>query len=163
MWIKRMGLLNFASMLLQVTLPAALPAGVMQAAEETAAPAVASISDIGISFKMNPSIAQGTYTGDRWIAPPYYNVEDGKEITIEAIVQAPDAQGKLIAVSADWRSSDPDMIKISPGSNRRVELTVTRAGNTELNVSFGSISKKLSVKAWHKNEAIHVEISQPQK
>jgi len=123
--------------------------------------AAASLTDIRISFKMNPSISQGTYVGDRWLLPPYYSVEEGKEITVEAIAQGFDAQGKLINISAAWEASDPAMITISPNKGSKVELTILKAGKSELRVAFEGISKKLPIKAWYKGNAIHVEIDQP--
>ena len=150
---KKTRLFDLVSLILLTPLIVVLLAGVTQA--------VTSITDIKISFKMNPSITQGTYVGDRWISPPYYNVEEGKEITVEAVAKGLTAQGKLININAVWQSSNPAMITISPNKGVKVELTILKEGKSELKVTFEGISKKLPVKAWYKDNAIHVEISQP--
>ena len=132
-----------------------------QAAQEAAVPSAASSTDIKISFKMNTSVTRGMYMGDRWISPPtYYNVEEGKEITVEAAAKGLDAQGKLIDINAAWEAGDPAMMTISPDKGPKVKLTIRKSGRTNLTVTAGGVSRKLPVKAWYKDKAMNVEINQ---
>ena len=153
-------LISLAKLILVTALIVTLPFGLIQAAQEAAGTASASITNIKISFKMNPSVTRGMYMGDRWLSPPYYNVEEGKEISVEALAQGLDAQGKLIEISPTWKAGDPAMIKISLDKGQKVTLTIIKEGKSNLRVSFGDISRELLVKAWHKDNAMHVEISQ---
>ena len=161
MIIKTIRLFDLRFFILLTALIVVIMADLTKAAQEVASPAAASLTDFKISFKMNPSITRGIYVGDRWISPPYYSVEEGKEITVEAVVQSVDAKGKLIAISAAWEAGDPAMITISTDKGPKVNLTILKEGQSELRVTFGGISKRLPVKSWYKDNAIHVEISEP--
>jgi hypothetical protein len=138
-----------------------LPAGVMPASQEMAVPPAASLTDIKVSFKLDPRITQGTYMGERWVSPPVYTrVGEGKELAVEARVHGIDARGKSMNIRAKWMPSDPGMVTVSPGQGDDIKITVHRAGQCSLEVNSQGFSKKLSIKAKYEGSGIQVEISQ---
>ena len=144
-----------------VTLILVLLAGTIQVPQEAIGQAATSVTNIQISFKLDPSITRGMYMGERWVSPPTYTaVQDGKEITVEASVQGLDAKGKPIDISPEWIPEDPKMVAVSPAKGRQVKITVRRTGQSGLKVAAQGFSRKLVVKATHLEGAIQVEISQ---
>ena len=138
-----------------------LLAGAIQAPQEATGQATASLTNIRVSFKLDPSITRGMYMGERWVSPPTYTaVQEGKEITVEASAQGFDAKGKPIDISPEWIPEDPKMVAVSPGQGRQVKITVRRAGQSTLRVASQAFSKKLAIKATYQDGATQVEISQ---
>jgi len=138
-----------------------LLAGAVQVPQEAIGQAATSITNIRVSFKLDPSLTRGMYMGERWVSPPTYTaVQDGKEITVEASAQGLDVKGKPIDISPEWIPEDPKMVAVSPGQGRHVKITVRRAGQTSLKVVSDGASKRLVIKATHQEGAIQVEISQ---
>jgi hypothetical protein len=119
------------------------------------------VTDMKISFKMDPRITRSTYSGERWISPPTFiqvGLPDVKEISVEARCEGLDAKG--MPVAAQWTPSDPEMVTVSPGQGKEVKITVKRAGQSGVEVASQGVSKKLSVKAVSKGNAMQVEITQ---
>lgn len=118
------------------------------------------ISDITVSFKLDPRLTKGLYMGERWVSPPTYTGgQQGNEFTVEARAHGR-AKGGLVDISPRWIPSDPDMVAVSPGRGRDVKITVQRAGESTLEVASQEVSKKLSIKAWYQGNALQAEISQ---
>jgi hypothetical protein len=116
-----------------------------------------------ISFQMDPRITRSTYTGERWISPPTFiqvGLPDAKEISVVARCEGVDAKGMPVAVNPRWTPSDPGMVTVSPGQGKEVKITVKRAGQSGLEVAGQGVSRKLSVKAVNKGNALQVEITQ---
>ena len=154
---------NLTRLLVFAVLVLVLPSGVIQADQESAGPAVPSLTDIKVSFKLDPRITRGMYMGERWVSPPTYAaVKEGNEVTVEAMAEGLDAQGNRIDISPEWKAGDPAMITISPDKGSKVNLTMLKDGQSEITVAFGGVSKKLEVKARHQDNAMRVEITQPQ-
>lgn len=77
-------------------------------------------------------------------------MQEGKEATVEAKVEAVDAKGQPVHTSPTWTAADPAMVvvsPISPGATDHVRITVTRAGESELTVAADGVSKELLIKA----------------
>jgi len=101
------------------------------------------------------------YMGDRWVSPTNFTgVHAGKEITVDARVEGIDAGGKLAAASPVWTPEDPDMMRVLPSQGRQVRITVRRAGESALTVTWGKVTRKLTVKATTRDDTIQVEITQ---
>ncbi len=136
-------------------------AGFVHASQETVGPARASISEIKISFKMDPRVTRGMYMGDRWISPPTYTrIGEGPECTLEVRAEVLDAEGKPIGISPAWTPSDPEMVGVTPAQGNEVKITVKQAGESSLKVTFQGFSKTLLIKAaaYHGN-ALQVDIT----
>ncbi len=133
-------------------------------AKSPAEPAPA-VKDIRLSFKLDPRLTRSLHMGDRWVSPSVYiRVGEGKEVTVEARVQAVDAKGKAVDVGAEWTPADPEMVTVTAaqgpkGRGRQFNITVRRAGETILKVASQDVTKELIVKATPKGSTIQVEIS----
>ena len=71
-----------------------------------------------------------------------------------------DAQGKQMEIKPVWTPAEPEMVKVSPGQGHQVEITVRRAGQSNLKVDFQGISKTLSITVKPLGKVLIAEISQ---
>lgn len=133
-----------------------------EGSDDNAVPATAALTDIKVTYKLDPRLTRSLYMGDRWVSPPTYTstVQAGKEITVEARARGIDARGKTMNINPKWIPADPEMVAVSPQQGRQVKITVRRAGKSSLEVASQGFSKKLSIKATYKSNLIQVEISQ---
>jgi len=152
---------QMARLLALAAFMAVLHAGVAKASREVASPAAASLPAIKVSFKLDPRLTRGMYMGDRWVSPPTFTgVQAGKETTVDARVEGIDTGGKLAAASPVWTPEDTDMMRVLPSQGRQVRITVRRAGESALTVTWGKVTRKLTVKATTRDDTIQVEITQ---
>jgi FKBP-type peptidyl-prolyl cis-trans isomerase FklB len=121
--------------------------------------ATPALSDIQVSFKLDPRLMGGTYGGERWISSQKYMGTNAQD-TVDARVQGIDAQGRPIKISPKWTPSDPDMVTISPEEGNLVKITVKHAGESSIEVASEGVSRKLSINAKQQGNAIQMEISQ---
>jgi hypothetical protein len=126
------------------------------AGEKKAEPATGAIQ---LAFKLDPRLSGATYGGERWVSPPIYQGSSGQS-TVEAKASVMDASGRPTKASIDWKSSDPEMVTVSPAAGEKVTITVKRAGESSLTLTSGAVSRKLGVKALDRNGARQVTISQ---
>ena len=117
------------------------------------------VTGIQVSFKLDPRIMSGVYGGERWVSPPTYTTTLD---TVEARVAGVGPKGSLGNISAKWIPSDPEMVTVSPSEGNTVKIAVKRAGETTLRVTSDGVSKELSIKAAHQNNAMQVQIAQVQ-
>ena len=137
-----------------------LSVGFLHASQEAPRPSAAPPTDIKVSFKLDPRVTRGMYMGDRWISPPTYaRIGEGKECTVEARVEVLDANGKRVDISPEWIPADPEMVTVSPGQGKEMNITVRRAGQSSLKVASPGFSKELIVKATYEGSTIKVEIT----
>jgi len=134
--------------------------GVVHAAQGAAGPA-ATITDIRLSFKLDPRLSEPTYgRGERWASPTTYIGANAQD-TVEARAQGVDVKGGPTKISPEWIPSDPEMVTVSPSQGDQVKITVHRAGESKLKVTAHGFSKELVVKAKYLGPAIQVQITQP--
>jgi hypothetical protein len=129
---------------------------------EGAAPRVATISDLAVSFKLDPRLTRSLYMGDRWVSPPtYMGAQEGNAFTVEARVHGLN-NGERMSISPQWLPSDPEMVAVSPGRGSEVTISVRRAGESTVNIAGPGFSKALAIKAIRTNDGkvLQVEISQ---
>jgi hypothetical protein len=127
-----------------------LLSSITHASQEATDPAVASLTGIMISFKLDPRITRGMYMGERWVSPYTYTslgLKDEREVTVSAKAVGINAQGKQVGINPIWKTIDVEMITVFPSQGSAVTITVHRAGKSSLTVTYGTISKKLTVKA----------------
>jgi len=122
----------------------------------------ADITDIKVSFKLDPRLTKSMYMGDRWVSPPTYTstVREGEELTVEARVEVVGAKGKQINIKPKWTPTDPEMVTVTPGQGNEFKITVRRSGQSNLKVSVPGFSRNLAIKATNQGSAMQVEISQ---
>ncbi len=125
----------------------------------------AALTDIKIAFKQKSRPAHGGYaTTKHWVSPPSYTASapiPGKKLTVEAKAAGFDTKGRPIRASKlEWKTSDPDMVVVSPSKGPSVKITVQRAGESTVQVASAGISKTLSIKATNKGNALSAVITQ---
>ena len=152
---------TFMSILLVLVL--AGPVGALEATAQTAdgksVPA-STITNIGISFKLDPRLQDSTYGGERWVSPLTFTGATAQD-TVEARAQGVEGKGLPVKISPEWVSSDPEMVTVAPSQGDQVKITVHRAGESTLKVAAQGFSKELVVRAKYLGKFIQVEISQP--
>ena len=135
---------------------------VVAQAQPAAIPEAAALKGIKVSFQVDPRVTRGMYMGEQWVSPPsYVRVQEGKNpLTVPAQAMGLDAQGKQVNISPSWKSGDADLVKVSPAQGAKVEITVLKEGQSDLTVTSGGVSKKLTVKAVRQQGSLRVDISQ---
>jgi FKBP-type peptidyl-prolyl cis-trans isomerase FklB len=132
--------------------------GTQQQAAQNAVPAADSLSDIHVSFKVDPRLAGGTYGGERWVSTPTYSGTNGQD-TVEARAEGIDRKGTSVRISPTWTPSDPAIVTVEPGQGPLVKITVKRAGTSRLLVTYGELSRELSIKAEMQNALLRADIT----
>jgi hypothetical protein len=124
--------------------------------------AVAASPAIQVSFKLDPRLTRSLYMGDRWVSPPTYQhaTQVGDTSTLEARSHVLDAKGMPMAASPTWAPTDPEMMEVSPSRGNQVRITVRRAGQSRLKLTYGGVSKELTVKAVHEAGTWRVDVVQ---
>jgi hypothetical protein len=121
----------------------------------------APLAGIDVSLRLDPRITKGLYMGDRWVAPTGYSrVQDGKrKLVVEARAFGLDARRHPIPIAAKWAAADARIVTVSSGDGHEVTLTVRRAGETSLTVTYGPFSRTLAVRALKHGGKMRVDIS----
>ncbi|HSB82845.1 MAG TPA: hypothetical protein VLM91_29055 [Candidatus Methylomirabilis sp.] len=117
------------------------------------------LTAINVVFKLDPRLSGPTYGGERWVSPPIFMGASAQD-TVEARVEGVDARGRPVRITPRWTPGDPEMVEISPAEGSSVKIIVKRAGESTVEVASHGISKRLSIKAEYKGNALHVQLSQ---
>jgi hypothetical protein len=138
-----------------------LLAGVAQA-QQAASPEAAALKGIKVSFQVDPRVTRGMYMGEQWVSPPnYIRVQEGEnKLIVPAQAMGLDAKGGQVKINPTWKPGNADIVQVSPAQGPKVELTVLKEGQTDLTVTLGGVSKKLTVKAVRQHGSLRVDISQ---
>jgi hypothetical protein len=120
------------------------------------------LSDIKVSFMLDPRLTRGMYMGERWVSPPTFTstLQEGSEIAVDARAQGLDAAGRSLLVNPEWITTDPDLVTVKPGKKGSAKIIVKKAGQTSLKVVSQGVTKELSIKAIDKGNSLQVEIAQ---
>lgn len=110
---------------------------------------VSALSEIKVSFKLDPRISGPTYGGEHWVAPATFTSEPqaGQETTVEARVEGIDARHQPTTISPTWAAEDPDMVTVLPVDGNQAKITVKRAGRTRVSVAAQGVTKSLTIDA----------------
>lgn len=121
----------------------------------------ATLTEINISFKLDPRLTRAQYMGDRWVSPPIFTstLQMGTELTVQARAKGLDGGGRLMAITPEWIPSDPGMVTVSPDRGGEVKIIVKRAGESRLKVVSQDLTRELRIKAMDRGNAMQVEIS----
>jgi hypothetical protein len=138
-----------------------LPAGVAQA-QPAASPEAAVLKGIKVSFQVDLRVTQASYMGEKWVSPPtYVKVQDGqKPLTVPARAMGLDAKGGQVNINPTWKAGNTELVQVSPSQGNAVEITILKEGQSDLTVTSGRVSKKLTVKAVRQHGGLRVDISQ---
>ena len=147
-------------MLVVAAIPFVLICCFGQAAQESARPvAGSSISDIQLSFKRDPRVVDPFRGIGPWVSGPNYGGATAQD-TVEARAEGVDAAGKSVKISPQWIPSDPEMVTVSPSQGDDVKITVHRAGESKLKITYQGLSKELEITAKYVNKFMLFEIEE---
>lgn len=117
---------------------------------EAARPAPGAASTgIQLTYKRDPRMVDSTRGIGPWVAGPNYGGATAQD-TVEVRAEGADAAGKPAKISPQWTPSDPEMVTVSPSQGDDVKITIHRAGESKLKITYQGVSKELLVTA--KNE-----------
>jgi len=129
--------------------------------DETPAAKASALAGINVSVKLDPRITKGLYLGDRWLALPYTQIGESKQVSVEAKAEGVDGHGRPVSITPEWIPADPEMVTVAPGQGSGVvKITARRPGESRLRVTSQEVSRELTVKAAHQGNALQVEIAQ---
>lgn len=142
------------------TAPAAVAAAA-GAPRDKGAPVAA---EVKVAFKVDPRLTGGMHLGERWVSPPKFTTthsrDGGKTVTVEVRARAVDAEGRSVGgATPTWWAADPDVVAVSSGEGDRVELSVKRAGTTDLAVTAGGATARYTVVAAGSPSPVRVSIA----
>jgi FKBP-type peptidyl-prolyl cis-trans isomerase FklB len=130
-------------------------------AQETARPAPNSaVTDLRLSYKRDPRVVDPYHGIGPWASGPDFGGATAQD-TVEVRAEGVDAAGKPTKISPEWVPSDPEMVAVSPNQGDDVKITVHKAGESKLKITYQGFSKELVVKAKYVGKFILVEISRP--
>ena len=146
--------------LLAVTafLSALLP-GVARAQGAAPPATAASVTGIQLSFKRDPRLVDPFRGIGPWVTGSNYGGATAQD-TVEARAEGVDATGKPTKISPQWIPSDPEMVTVSPSQGDNVKITVHKAGESKLKITYQSLSKELEIRAKYVNKFMLFEIGE---
>jgi FKBP-type peptidyl-prolyl cis-trans isomerase FklB len=122
------------------------------ARSQGAAPrAATAITDIQFTYKRDPRMVDPTRGLGPWVDGPNYTGATAQD-TVEARAEGVDAAGKPAKISPQWVPSDPEMVTVSPSQGNDVKITVHRAGESKLRITYQGLSKELEIRAQYVNK-----------
>jgi FKBP-type peptidyl-prolyl cis-trans isomerase FklB len=119
----------------------------------------AAIASIQLTYKRDPRLVDPTRGLGPWVDGPGYTGATAQD-TVEARAEGVDAAGKPMKISPDWIASDPAMVTVSPRQGNDVKITVHRAGESKLKITYRGLSEDLVVRANHVSQFMLFEIRQ---
>src|ERR1700704_3347467 len=127
-----------------------------------AAPPVsnASVTGIQLSFKRDPRMVDSFRGIGPWVTGSNYTGATAQD-TVDVRAEAVDAAGKPTKISPEWSASDSEMVTVSPSQGDNVRITVHKAGESKLKITYQGLSKELVVKAKYAGKFILFEIAPP--
>src|SRR5881392_3638200 len=86
-----------------------------------------------------------------WVSGSGYGGATGQD-TVEVRAEGVDAAGKPAKISPRWVPSDPGMVTVSPRESDDVKITVHKAGESKLKITYQGWSKELEIRAEYVNK-----------
>ncbi len=124
----------------------------------------ANLTDILISYRIDPWLVSGNYVGGLWVSPPVFGPvsQGGTAFTVQVRAEGLDAQGQIVPISPQWTSATPASATVSPTQASMVTLTVQRTGQSIIQVASQGVTKALVINATSafQGAAMTVEITQ---
>jgi len=116
--------------------------------------------DIQLSYKRDPRVVDPYRGLGPWVGGPGYAGATAQD-SVETTARVVDAKGQPTAARLEWITSDPGMVTISPSQGDHVTIAVHRAGESQLKIKAGGLSKDLTVRAKYEGEFLVFEIAPP--
>lgn len=118
------------------------------------------VTRIQLSFKRDPRMVDPYRGIGQWVSGSNYNGAAAQD-TVEARAEGVAASGKPAKIRPEWIASDTEMVTISPSQGDNVKITVHRAGESKLRVTYQGLSKELVVRAKYVGKFMLFEITSP--
>jgi FKBP-type peptidyl-prolyl cis-trans isomerase FklB len=115
------------------------------------------LHDIQLSFKRDPRMVDPFRGIGEWIIGTSYTGATAQD-SVVARATGVDVAGKPVKISAQWSTSDPEMVTISAQGDD-VKITVRKEGESTLKVSYRGWSKDLVIKAKYVNKLMFFNIA----
>jgi len=125
---------------------------------QTAAPSSA-VKQIQLSFKRDPRLVDPTRGLGPWVSGSGYGGATGQE-TVEVRAAGVDAAGRSAKISPQWVASDPAMVTVTPREGDDVKITVRKAGESQLKITYQGVSKELEIRAEYVNKFMVLGIAE---
>jgi len=144
-----------ALLLVLVVIPGVAPS---QGAAPSAS--TASVTGIQLTFKRDPRMVDPTRGLGPWVTGSSYRGATAQN-TVEVRAEGVDAAGKTTKISPEWSASDAEMVTVSPSRGDDVKITVHKAGESKLKITYQGVTKELVVKGQYVGKFMLFEISPP--
>jgi FKBP-type peptidyl-prolyl cis-trans isomerase FklB len=95
-----------------------------------------------------------------WVTGSNYTGATAQD-TVEVRAEGVDAAGKTMKIKPEWIASDAEMVTVSPSQGDNVKITVHKAGESKLKITYDGLSKELVVKAHYVGKFMLFEIAPP--
>jgi FKBP-type peptidyl-prolyl cis-trans isomerase FklB len=95
-----------------------------------------------------------------WSTAPVYTGAAAQD-TVEIRAEGVDAGGKPARISPEWIASDAEMVTISPSQGDDVSITVHKAGESKVTITYQGISKELVITAQYEGKLMLLHINPP--
>ncbi len=130
-------------------------------AQGTTTPAAkAAITDIQLSFKRDPRMVDSFRGVGEWAFGNSYQGATAQD-TVEARAEGVNAVGKPVKISPEWSASDAEMVTVSPSQGDDVKITVHKAGESKLKITYQGVAKELVVKGQYVGKFMLFVIAPP--
>ena len=147
-------------LLVVAALPFVLVPGAARAQGAAAPASTASVTGIQLSFKRDPRMVDPFRGIAPWVTGSNYTGATAQD-TVEVRAEGVDAAGKPTKISPEWSASDPEMVTVSPSQGDNVKITVHKAGESKLKITYRGLSKELVVTAKYVGKFMLFEIAPP--
>ncbi len=126
------------------------------------APQVSTASNAGIelSFKRDPRLVDPFRGIGPWVTGSNYTGATAQD-TVEVRAETLSASGKPAKISPEWSASDAEMVTVSPSQGDDVKITVHKAGESRLKITYQGLSKELVIRAQYVGKFMLFEIAPP--
>jgi hypothetical protein len=121
----------------------------------------ANLTDIRVSYRLDPWLISGNYGGGFWVSPPVLGpvVQSGNVFVLEVRADGLN-DGIPVSVSPTWVPADPGMVTVTPSHAHQVTITVRHAGQSDLHVVSQGVRTTLAITAEdYQGSALRVVIS----
>ena len=134
--------------------------GVARPQGATPPASTASVTGIQLTFKRDPRMVDPTRGLGPWVTGSSYTGATAQD-TVEVRAEGVDAAGKPTKISPEWSASDAEMVIVSPSRGDNVKITVHKAGESKLKITYQGVTKELVVKGQYVGKFMLFEISPP--
>jgi FKBP-type peptidyl-prolyl cis-trans isomerase len=136
-------------------------AAIAQSSQATAPPAsTAAVTGIQLSFKRDARMVDPYRGIGPWATGSSFTGATAQD-TVEVRAEGVGPGGKPAKISPEWIPSDPEMVSVSPTQGDDVKITVHKAGESKLKVTYRGQSQELVVKAQYVGKFILFQIAPP--